>query len=390
MAQWCDRYAVDIWAYCLMPNHIHLIAVPSDKEGLRLAVGEAHRRYTRRINFSKGWRGHLWQERFFSFVMDERYLLACARYIENNPVRAELADRPEQWPWSSAAAHITGLDDKLVSVAPVLSIIRGNWSDFLSKGSSEEQDSIRRHERTGRPLGKMTDSEELNRKQPEIEKSVAASDMYRLLFMSMDFPTEELASGLLDGGFEKDAAAIFEELGFPVEDREKIRSGLIACKGNEKNSNQLLTEMRREYTRLFTHPKKPAVALYETTFRYDPEDALQSKPALFISPAARDAERCYKKAGLVMSGEVNEPADHIATQMEFMMYLYLQKAKSIRAGSHADLGIIEDQIREFIQAHLQKWAKDFFGQCVSASQIHAYKAIGEMGRICMERMLVAE
>jgi putative transposase len=163
MAQWCDRYAVDIWAYCLMPNHIHLIAVPSDKEGLRLAVGEAHRRYTRRINFSKGWRGHLWQERFFSFVMDERYLLACARYIENNPVRAELADRPEQWPWSSAAAHITGLDDKLVSVAPVLSIIRGNWSDFLSKGSSEEQDSIRRHERTGRPLGNKSFVSQLER-----------------------------------------------------------------------------------------------------------------------------------------------------------------------------------------------------------------------------------
>jgi len=79
-----------------MPNHIHLIAVPSEKEGLRLAVGEAHRRYTRRINFSKGWRGHLWQERFSSFVMDERYLLACIRYIENNPVRAKLVDRPEQ------------------------------------------------------------------------------------------------------------------------------------------------------------------------------------------------------------------------------------------------------------------------------------------------------
>jgi TorA maturation chaperone TorD len=200
----------------------------------------------------------------------------------------------------------------------------------------------------------MADSEALNRNEPEIEKSVAASDMYRLLFMSLDFPTEELASGLLDGSFEKDVAAIFEELGFPAENRENIRSRLIAWKGNKKNSNQLLTEMRREYTRLFTHPKKPAVALYETTFRYDPEDELQSKPSLFISPAARDAERCYKKAGLVMSGTVNEPADHIATQMEFMMYLYLQKAKSIRASNHADLVIIEDQIREFIQAHLQK------------------------------------
>jgi len=77
MAQWCRKYGVDIWVYCLMPNHIHLIAVPGKKENLRLAIGEAHRRYTRRINFREGWRGHLWQERFSSFVMDERYLLAC-------------------------------------------------------------------------------------------------------------------------------------------------------------------------------------------------------------------------------------------------------------------------------------------------------------------------
>ncbi|MDA3896951.1 MAG: transposase, partial [Desulfobacteraceae bacterium] len=96
MAEWCGKYDVDIWAYCLMPNHIHLVAVPSEAENLRLSIGEAHRRYTRRINFSKGWRGHLWQERFSSFVMDERYLLACARYIENNPVLAKLTKSLEQ------------------------------------------------------------------------------------------------------------------------------------------------------------------------------------------------------------------------------------------------------------------------------------------------------
>ena len=58
MPQWCGKYAVDIWAYCLMPNHIHLIAVPEKKDNLRLAIGEAHRRYSRRINFRQGWRGH--------------------------------------------------------------------------------------------------------------------------------------------------------------------------------------------------------------------------------------------------------------------------------------------------------------------------------------------
>ena len=154
MSEWCRKHAVDIWAYCLMPNHIHLIAVPGKKENLRLAIGEAHRRYTRRMNFREGWRGHLWQERFSSFVMDEHYLLACARYIENNPVRANLVRQAEKWRWSSASAHISGQNDALVDVDPLLSIIKGDWRDFLGQRlSPTETDDIRKHAQTGRPLG---------------------------------------------------------------------------------------------------------------------------------------------------------------------------------------------------------------------------------------------
>ena len=92
MAEWCREEGVEIWSYCLMPNHVHLIAVPKTEDGLRRAIGEAHRRYTRRINFREKWRGYLWQGRFASFIMDEPYLLAAARYVELNPVRAKLVD----------------------------------------------------------------------------------------------------------------------------------------------------------------------------------------------------------------------------------------------------------------------------------------------------------
>jgi len=71
LAHWCGRHGNRIWAYCLMPNHVHLIVVPETADGLRGGVGEAHRRYSRRINFREGWRGHLWQGRFASFVMDQ-------------------------------------------------------------------------------------------------------------------------------------------------------------------------------------------------------------------------------------------------------------------------------------------------------------------------------
>ena len=153
MAEWCQKCQVAIWAYCLMPNHVHLIAVPATDEGLRQGIGEAHRRYSRLINFREGWRGHLWQGRFASFPMDENYLLAVARYIEMNPVQARLAKYPQSWKWSSAAAHFAGADDQLVKVAPLLEIV-GDWRLFLSYDSEEEKVAeVRKHERTGRPLG---------------------------------------------------------------------------------------------------------------------------------------------------------------------------------------------------------------------------------------------
>lgn len=153
MSNWCKKFKVEIWAYCLMPNHVHIIAVPESEEGLRSAIGEAHRRYTRHVNFREGWRGHLWQGRFSSYPMDESYLLAAVRYVEINPVRAGLVKEPWSYLWCSAHAHLTGVDDNLVKVAPLLEIVK-DWRGFLLSAISEkEMEELRKHERTGRPLG---------------------------------------------------------------------------------------------------------------------------------------------------------------------------------------------------------------------------------------------
>ena len=152
MTKWCRTYKVDIWAWCLMPNHVHLIAVPQTEEGLARAIGEAHRRYTRRINFRENWRGHLWQERFASFPMDENHLLAAARYVEMNPVAAGLVDSPADYRWSSARAHLELDQDGLTNSTPLLELV-DDWNTFLSLSSSEELDLMQRHERSGRPLG---------------------------------------------------------------------------------------------------------------------------------------------------------------------------------------------------------------------------------------------
>ena len=161
MAEWCREEGVELWGYCLMPNHVHLIAVPASETALRRAVGEAHRRYTRRINSREKWRGYLWQGRFASFVMDEPHLLAVARYVELNPVRAKLVENAAEWRWSSARAHLQGQDDSLVKVAPLLAMV-GDWQGLLDDEPPEEQmKEFRGHARTGRPLGDETFVERL-------------------------------------------------------------------------------------------------------------------------------------------------------------------------------------------------------------------------------------
>jgi len=117
-----------------MPNHVHLIAVPKTEEGLRRAIGGAHRRYTRRINFREKWRGYLWQGRFASFVVDDPYLLAAGRYVELNSVRAKLAEDATRWPWSSAKAHLLGQDDCLVQVVNRLESISGRALQLQRRG----------------------------------------------------------------------------------------------------------------------------------------------------------------------------------------------------------------------------------------------------------------
>ncbi len=144
----------EVWGYCLMPNHVHLVVVPERHDSLAMLFQDAHRRYTRRINAREGWCGHLWQERFHSFPMDETHLLAAVRYVELNPVRAGLCEKPTDWRWSSVHAHIRGDDDLLVTVKPMLDRT-SDWLGYLSESdaSPDRLHTLRKHSRTGRPAG---------------------------------------------------------------------------------------------------------------------------------------------------------------------------------------------------------------------------------------------
>jgi putative transposase len=120
LAERCHANGVACWAYCLMPNHVHLILTPSSEIGLSRAVGEAHRRYTAFFNARARVTGHLFQGRFACSVMDEDHLMNALRYLAFDPVRARRVKRPEDWPHSSVAAHLAGKNDELVDVTPGL------------------------------------------------------------------------------------------------------------------------------------------------------------------------------------------------------------------------------------------------------------------------------
>jgi TorA maturation chaperone TorD len=211
--------------------------------------------------------------------------------------------------------------------------------------------------------------------------------MYQLLAMFLHLPTEEMAAGILNGSFEEDVLANFEELNIAGPRIETIKVNLKALQEGKTEAKELLTEMRVEFTRLFTHPKHPAVEIYETLFLFQPEEGDKGKPSLFISPAALDAERCYRQAGLARTKEVNEPGDHMATEMEFMMYLYLQRAKALEEDNQRDIEQRNEAIKEFSEIHLQKWAIAFFERCSSVSSIKVYQTLGQIGSAFMSSML---
>lgn len=135
-----------------MDNHVHFVAVPSTEESLARAFGNTHKQYTRMINFREKWRGYLWQGRFSSFPMDEPYLLSAIRYVERNPVEAGIVNRAEDYPWSSAKAHVAKEPDVLLSPSFLDDLIQ-DWSGYLGASDEGQTKRFDRHNKTGRPMG---------------------------------------------------------------------------------------------------------------------------------------------------------------------------------------------------------------------------------------------
>ncbi len=157
LKEYCNKNKVDILAYCLMTNHIHLIAVPNTEDGLHRVLRPLHTRYSQKVNREHGWKGHLWQGRYFSSPLDEVYMWAAMRYVERNPVRARIVRSAENYKWSSAAGHCKLRKDKILTTNSKWSGLFeeiSNWSDWLAEGDEPEKiELIRRNIEKGLPCG---------------------------------------------------------------------------------------------------------------------------------------------------------------------------------------------------------------------------------------------
>src|SRR6266702_4333220 len=153
LSEEAGRSGVQFLSWCLMTNHVHFIAIPNDSSSLARAFGEAHRRYTRMRNFGEGVRGYLFQGRFGSCVLDEKHLVAAARYVERNPVKAGMVSHPRDYQWSSARFHL-GISetDMMVADRTMLGLV-SDWENFLSSENEEDSERLRLSTRTGRPAG---------------------------------------------------------------------------------------------------------------------------------------------------------------------------------------------------------------------------------------------
>lgn len=155
LGEHCRAAGVGVWAWVLMPNHVHLVLCPSDGDGLRRALARVHRAHAGRVHARLERTGHFWQGRFGCVAMDEPHLMSALRYVALNPVRAGLVTRPEDWRWSSIHAQLGRGDDGVTDTAPV----RERYPDFaglLAVDEGADADgftALRRAESIGRPLG---------------------------------------------------------------------------------------------------------------------------------------------------------------------------------------------------------------------------------------------
>ena len=156
-AEWINEYIgefkLDILAYCLMSNHVHFLAIPKRKDDLANVFKSLHVKYSHYINKQRKAKGHLWQGRFYSCLLDEKHLYRAIRYIENNPVRAKLVKQAWNYNYSSALDHVGEREKSLINLSKYKTINKKDWKEYLKETDSQITEEIRLKTNRGLAVG---------------------------------------------------------------------------------------------------------------------------------------------------------------------------------------------------------------------------------------------
>ena len=168
--EWIEKYSgkykVKILAYCLMTNHVHFIVIPEESDSLSRLFNTAHMRYSHYYNKKKKAKGHLWQGRFYSCILDDEHLKKAARYVERNPVRAKIVKKAEEWRWSSASTNMDeGVGElRITGMRGYFEINGKDWKDYLKeKDEVGFVDEIRKATNMSRAMGRESFIEKIEK-----------------------------------------------------------------------------------------------------------------------------------------------------------------------------------------------------------------------------------
>ena len=153
LKEYSEKYHIDILAYCLMDNHMHIIGIPQDKESLSRALNILTMRYSQYVNRKRKSCGHVWQGRYFSCVMDEIHLYRAIRYVERNPVRAKIVNNALDYEWSSARIHTGMQSERIISLGKSFDMNAKEWKKYLCEEDNAMVDEMRLKTKRGLVVG---------------------------------------------------------------------------------------------------------------------------------------------------------------------------------------------------------------------------------------------
>ena len=219
--------------------------------------------------------------------------------------------------------------------------------------------------------------------RPDVVRQTAIADWCSLAAYLFQPPTAQMIDQLRQTSMADDLRAIAAELGQADEKTSALAADLDSLQHELASmpADEALGMVRREWTRVFAHPKAPVVWPYEGVF-CDTERVRTGQEStesrLFINPAAMDAERRYKAAGYV-DANMEYPADFVVTELEFLTILHTQLARALVESDAVAAEHAQASLAAFWHDHIEKWMPRFFERCREECQVTYYTLAGRLG-----------